>query len=304
MSRDIQFGVAAAEFACRDAGHNKQPINPERFGVLFGADMIPCELKEIAPAYRHCIVDGQFDFEKWGNAAMTDIFPLWMLKYLPNMPACHIGIGQDAHGPNNTLTLCDVSSLSAAAEAVRVLTRGAADAMVVGGAGSKIQPTILFRGGAFELSHRGDDPPGAARPFDATRDGMVNGEGAAAFMFETGEHAQARHSAVYARVLGFSVAFEPMGDDHVLHGVSIRQAMHGALLDAGIEAAEVGCLVAHGIGTIRDDHREAEAIRDILGDVAVTVPKSYYRPFRRCLRRIGYDGRPFDPKTQNSFRRR
>jgi 3-oxoacyl-[acyl-carrier-protein] synthase II len=276
MSRDIQFGFAAADFACRDARHDQQPMDPERFGVLFGDDMIPCELYELAPAFRDCIVDGQFDFNRWGHAAMTDIFPLWMLKYLPNMPACHIGIFQDARGPNNTLTLGDVSSLSAAAEAVRVLQRGAADAMIVGGAGSKIQPTMLFRGGAFELSHRGDDPPSASRPFDATRDGMVNGEGAAAFMFETGEHAQARNSAIYARVLGFSAAFEPMGDDRILHGISIRRAMQGALHDAGITPADVGCLVAHGISTIRDDQREAAAIRDVLGDVAVTAPKSYY----------------------------
>ena len=123
---------------------------------------------------------------------MAEIFPLWMLKYLPNMPACHVGIAQDARGPNNTLTLGDVSSLSAAAEAVRVIERGAADAMIVGGAGSRVHPTMLFRGGLFELSRRSDDPAGDSRPFDASRDGMVNGEGAGAFVFEALKHAQAR----------------------------------------------------------------------------------------------------------------
>ncbi len=192
MSRDIQLGFAAADLACIEARHHEHAIDPERLGIVFGDDMIPCELNELVPAYRSCIAGGRFDYNRWGEASMAEIFPLWMLKYLPNMPACHIGIAQDARGPNNTLTLGDVSSLSAAAEAVRVIERGAADAMIVGGAGSRIHPTMLFRGGLFELSRRSDNPAGASRPFDATRDGMVNGEGAGAFVFEAKENAQAR----------------------------------------------------------------------------------------------------------------
>jgi len=134
----------------------------------------------------------------------------------------------------------------------------------------------LFRGGIFELSHRSDDPSGAARPFDATRDGMVNGEGAAAFVFESAEHAHSRGSALLARVLGYSAAFEPAMNGRVLQGISIRQVIINALSDAGITPAEVGCVVAHGISTISDDQREASAIREVLGDVAVTAPKSYF----------------------------
>jgi 3-oxoacyl-[acyl-carrier-protein] synthase II len=276
MSRDIQLGFAAADLACIEARHHEHAIDPERLGIVFGDDMIPCELDELVPAYRNCITDGRFDYKRWGEASMAEIFPLWMLKYLPNMPACHIGIAQDARGPNNTLTLSDVSSLSAAAEAVRVIDRGAADAMIVGGAGSRIHPTMLFRGGLFELSRRSDDPPGASRPFDATRDGMVNGEGAAAFVFEAKEHALARGAAPLARVLGYSAAFEPAANGKALHGISIRQAIRGALRDSGIAPADVGCVIAHGISTVLDDQREASAIRDVLGDVAVTAPKSYF----------------------------
>ncbi len=225
MSRDIQLAFAAAEMACTQARHHENPINPERLGIVFGDDMIPCELSELVPAYRSCIIDGCFDYKRWGEASMAEIFPLWMLKYLPNMPACHIGIAQDARGPNNTLTLGDVSSLSAATEAVRVIERGAADAMIVGGAGSRIHPTMLFRGGLFELSRRSDDPAGASRPFDATRDGMVNGEGAGAFVFEGAEHARARGAAPLARILGYCAAFEPAANGRSLQGVAIRQAI-------------------------------------------------------------------------------
>ena len=105
MSRDIQLAFAAADLACVDAGLRDHPIAPERLGVVFGAALIPGELDELIGTYRNCMIDGKFDFRRWGPAAMAELFPLWMLKYLPNMPACHIGIGQDARGPNNSITI-------------------------------------------------------------------------------------------------------------------------------------------------------------------------------------------------------
>ena len=158
MSRDIQLAFAAADLACVDAGLRDRPIAPERLGVVFGAALIPGELDEFIGTYRNCMSDGQFDFRRWGPAAMSELFPLWMLKYLPNMPACHIGIGQDARGPNNSITMGDVSSLSAMAEAVRILERGQADAMIVGGVGARLHPVIWARSIVSELSRRGDNP--------------------------------------------------------------------------------------------------------------------------------------------------
>ncbi|RMF93064.1 MAG: hypothetical protein D6741_14170, partial [Planctomycetota bacterium] len=117
MSRDIQMAFVAADSAMKTAGFGESGIEPERLGIVFGADMIACELDEMVSAFRSCMVDGRFDFSLWGEKAMAELYPLWMLKYLPNMPACHIGIAHDARGPNNALTLAEVSSLSAIAEA-------------------------------------------------------------------------------------------------------------------------------------------------------------------------------------------
>jgi len=276
MNRDIQLAFTVADMACEQAGHHRQAIDPERLGAVFGADMMSCDLSELVPTYRSCLVDGRFDYHRWGPAAMAELFPLWMLKYLPNMPACHIGIAQDARGPSNTLTLGDVSSLSAVAEAGRVLRRGQADAMLVGGVGSRIHPTIIFRSAAYELSRRVEEPERACRPFDAQRDGIVNAEGAAAVMFETRAHAQARGTPVLAKFFGFGSAFEPVVDGVPLTGRSLRAAMQGALRDAGLGARDIGAVFAHGISTLRDDPREAQAIRDVLGDVPVTAIKSYF----------------------------
>ncbi len=143
MSRDIQLAFAAADMACVDARLRDEPLDPERLGVVLGADMMPCDLDELLGTYRSCMVDGRFEFSRWGRAFPGELFPLWMLKYLPNMPACHIGIAQDARGPNNTVTLGEVSTLSAIGEAARVLQRGQADVMVAGGVGARIQPAHL-----------------------------------------------------------------------------------------------------------------------------------------------------------------
>ncbi|MHB1035478.1 MAG: beta-ketoacyl-[acyl-carrier-protein] synthase family protein [Pirellulales bacterium] len=276
MSRDIQLGYAAADMAARHAGLDAGAVAPERYGVSFGADLMPCDPEEIAGAYRRCIVDGEFEFSRWGEQALAEIYPLWMLKYLPNMPACHIAIAQDARGPNNSITLGEVSSLLAVAEAYRVIERQDADVIIAGGTSSRVTPTALVRNSGAELSAREDDPARASRPFDAQRDGMVNGEGAAAFILESRRHAEARGAKILARILGFANAFEPRGEGRTAQGAAIRRAVTGALRDAGLTAADIGHVNAHGISTIEEDRLEARAIRETLGDVPVTAPKSFF----------------------------
>ena len=276
MSRNIQLAFAAADLAYVDAGLREKPIAPERLGVVFGANMIPCELDELIGAYHKCTIDGKFDFTHWGQAAMAELFPLWMLKYLPNMPACHIGIGQDARGPNNTVTLGDVSSLSALTEAARVLERGQADVMIAGGVGSRLNPMLWVRSHMMRISQRSDNPGAALRPFDATRDGLVNGEGSGAFILESRRHAQARGAEAVAQVLGCARTFEPNRNGKPLRGDAIRRAIGAALHDARRKPEDVGVVVARGLGTLDDDRMEAQAIHDAVGDVPVTAPKSYF----------------------------
>ncbi len=276
MGRDIQLAMGAADMACKDARFDVSPVVPERLGVAFGADLIPCELDEMIDAYRGCIVDGKFDFARWGERAMSDLFPLWMLKYLPNMPACHIAISQDARGPNNSITLAEVSSLTAIGESFRVIERGQADAIVAGGTSSRIHPTFWVRRELYELSHRFEDPAAACRPFDADRDGMVFGEGAAAFVLEERQHALGRGARILARVLGHACTFEPQHDDAPPQGDAIRRAIRGALGEAGLGPSDLGHVNAHGASTPLDDQVEAQAIHDTLDGVPVTAPKSYF----------------------------
>ncbi len=210
MSREIQFGFAAADFALTDARVQPGGVEPDRFGVVFGAEMIYCDLDELSGIYRRCIAEGRFDFSCWGESMAGEMYPLWLLRNLPNMVACHVAIVHDARGPNNTIGHSDVSSLAAIAEAVRVIQRGAADVMIAGGVGARINPTSMSYRGDIDQSHRNDDPARAARPFDAGRDGLVNGEGAAAFILESRENAQKRGVRILARILSDSSAHEPL----------------------------------------------------------------------------------------------
>lgn len=147
MSRDIQLGFAAADMAVISSGLTPEDIDPEKKGVIFGADLIYTDVDALHDAYRNCLVDGEFDFSLWGTHALANMHPLWLLKYLPNMAACHIGIFQDARGPNNSITVGDTSSLQALSEAVHVIQRGKIDVVIFGGTSSQLNPTVYdFRG--------------------------------------------------------------------------------------------------------------------------------------------------------------
>ncbi len=276
MSRDIQLGVSAAELACRQAMLDTNPTEPERLGIVFGADMIACRIDELHEAFAACMDNGGFDFNLWGKEAMANMFPLWMLKYLPNMPACHIGIAQDSRGPNNTLTLGEVSSLAAVAEAWRVIKRGQADAMIAGGTSSRIQPTVWAYRRAYHLSERLDNPQGACRPFDATRDGTVHGEGAAAFVLEEREHAQRRGVNILARILSCESCYEIQPHGQTPTGEAIVRSIRGVLHKAGLSIDDIGYINAEGLGTPLDDQIEARAIHEAAGDVPVTGLKSFF----------------------------
>ncbi len=277
MARTIQLAVAGAQRALDHGKVDKSKLNPERFGVEFGAGLIATELLDLAEA-AHVSVNCQpnrVDLEKWGEQGIPSIQPLWMLKYLPNMLACHVSILHDARGPNNSITENDVSGLLALGEAYRILVRDQADFFLVGGAESKLNPLSMVRQCLFEhLSHRNEEPEKACRPFDRARDGLVLGEGAGVFVVEELEHARRRGAKIYAEITGFGAAFDP-----TLKGDGLTRAIRAALNDAGIGPEDIDHVNAHGLATKESDAWEARCLREVFGDgpstPAVFAAKSY-----------------------------
>lgn len=276
MPRDAQIGVAASLLACRDAGVRNGQVDPQRFGIILGADRICGSIADSAPAYRACMTDGHFDFRRWGPHGMPVTFPLSFLRVLPNMVASHISILHDARGPNNTIHHGEVSSLLAVSEAAQVIGRGMADVMLAGGASSQMDPyDWVWHCTSGRLSPRQDDPASVMRPFDATRDGEVRGEGAAVFLLESRPHAEARGATILARIAAWASAFEPHRGSAAT-GTALCRAMSQALNRAGLRPEQIGHVNAHGWSTRNDDPVEARAIHAVLPGVPVTAPRTYF----------------------------
>jgi 3-oxoacyl-[acyl-carrier-protein] synthase II len=278
MAHEIQFAFGAAELAAADAGLEEGSFDPDRAGVVLGAGTMYCDLDELIDAYRACAGASGFDFSKWGDQAARQLFPLWMLKYLPNMPACHIGIRHDARGPTNTITHGDVSSLLALGEAADVIRRGQADVMFAGGTSSRLDISDLLWHGGARLAQTTAPPESICRPFDAKREGMVMGEGAALFVLENAQHAKRRGARALAKIVGVASRNQATGKKFAPPGEAIASALATALDQAHLNPADLSHINAHGASTSEDDPVEAAAIASVLhqAEVPITAPKSYF----------------------------
>ena len=181
MSRDIQIGVASAIIGLEHAGLNTEQIDHERIGVEFGSNQMYSPPENLMDgAFAAASDQKKFDLEQWGSSGLAKMEPLWLLRYLPNMPSCHISILADARGPSNSLTLAEASGNASIGEALRIMRRGQADVMITGATGTKtgsvksIHAALQVPLALFE----GEPPETWSRPFDATRNGQVLGEGA------------------------------------------------------------------------------------------------------------------------------
>ncbi|MFN3167182.1 MAG: beta-ketoacyl-[acyl-carrier-protein] synthase family protein [Phycisphaeraceae bacterium] len=286
MARDIELAVAAADLAAKDAGlataanPDAQPCyDPARVGCHIGAGLIAADEEELTAALvKSKRDDGSFDIHHWGQEGMKNLTPLWLLKYLPNMLACHVTIVHDLQGPSNTITCAEASGGLSFGESLRVIQRGQADACFCGGAESNLNPMSFMRQVFYgRLSKRNDDPPNAVRPFDQHADGTVVGEGGGILILEAGEtYANRGHHAPYAKVLGFgaSQSLNPAkrsrqpSDD----GRGPMLAIKAALRDAQLEPDAIDAVLPFGCGHPEWDAAEANAIKSVLGERVTQVP--------------------------------
>ncbi len=285
MARDIQLSVACAQLAFLDAGLEGAGIDPTRIGVDLGAGLISTELEELAPAIDAGYGSGStFDYGLYAREGIDKITPIWLLKYLPNMLACHISILLDCQGPSNTITEAEAASNVAIGEAARIIARGRADLMITGGADSKIHPLSLIRMSLLDqMSHWSGDPLGACRPFDSARDGYVPGEGAGILVLEEREHALARGAKIYGEILAYGSGCDAQpGGGLDPDGIGTEIAIRAALRGASLTPDAIGHVNAHGAATVASDRAESQAIARVFGGdgssrptVPVTALKGY-----------------------------
>lgn len=283
MSRDIELSVIAAHEAIVHSGlvtkgidPEKININPERMAINLGAGLISCDLVELAPAVAASITDGKFDIDKWGKNGLELVTPLWLLKYLPNMLACHVGIIHDIQGPSNTITCTETAAHLAIAEASQVIARGNSDYALAGGAEAKVNPIVMIRQSLLgrATGQNNNDPKTACRPFDADAKGSVFGEAAGIVVLENLENAKKRGAKIFAEVSGAgqSNSINPQYEHIEPDGFGLQIAIEKALADAQIEPEQLDLIIPHGTGIPVDDLAEAKAIENAIGRAITEIP--------------------------------
>jgi len=273
IRRTDLFGLYAAGRAIDDAGlaTYRETLAPEvaatfndRTGVYVGSGSGNFENQY---DYFPLLATADGSLPKFGQELANTVNPMWLLRSLPNNVLGHIGIKYGLKGSNACITSHSCSGSLAVIEGMEALRNGEADRVVAVGHDAPIEPQMVlyyYRLGLIASK--------ALQPFDVARDGSVFGEGAGALVLELESSATARDARVLGEVLGGGYVSEATGllairDD----GDGLARAIAAALADAGIDAADVGMIVAHGNGTRASDASEAAAIRTVFGTKAPPV---------------------------------
>ncbi len=269
LDRFSQLAVASARLALADAELIPAREDAERIGAMMGS-----ALGGVAFA--------ESQVEEFRREGPRGLNPSLALAVFPGAASCNIAIEFGFTGPNSTNAMSCASGTIAVGEAFHAIRDGRADVMLAGGAEAPLAPMTF---GAFSviraMSTRNDDPPHASRPFDASRDGFVMGEGAAVLLLEERGRALARGAPIYAELVGYAFTSDayhmtaPRPD-----GRQAARAIRLALADGAVAPTEVGYVNAHGSSTPLNDTTETTALKQVFGDHAyrltVSGTKGYY----------------------------
>lgn len=284
MSKATQFAVVATQLATQDADIKKESLDPKRFGVTLGVGGIGPVDSDLFSEIRFSSSlsethDNPIYKDNVGQifrVVMDQINPILPLQILPNMPAAHIAIINQARGSNYSISTACTSSTQAIGEAFRQIQRGENDVVITGGTDSMINPIgVLGFNLLGVLSRNNENYLKASRPFDRKRDGFMLGEGAAILILEELQHCLKRNGKIYCEITGYAttsdayrVTDEPPG------GYGSAQAMSLALKDAHVPPEQIDYINAHGTSTPMNDKTETLAIKKVFGDYAYKVPIS------------------------------
>ena len=259
MDRYCQLAIISAMQGIKDANIDVETEDLDRVGVIFGVGIggIKTFQDEVTYYGQHEDQGPKFN-------------PFFIPKMIADIAAGQISIQYGFHGPNYTTTSACASSSNALADAFNLIRLGKANIIVSGGAEAAICECGVGGFNAMHaLSTRNDDPEHASRPFSASRDGFVMGEGAGCLILEELEHAKARGAKIYAEMVGEGAS----ADAHHItashpEGLGAKLVMQRALEDAGLQATDIEYINVHGTSTPVGDVSEAKAIKDVFGDHA------------------------------------
>ena len=259
LDRYTQLAIISAIQGVKDCGIDLETADKNRIGVVYGVGIGGIKTFEEEVVYWGQHLDQEPKFN-----------PFFIPKMISDIAAGQISIRFGFHGPNFATTSACASSTNAIGTAFNLIRLGKADMIVSGGAEAAICACGLGGFNAMHaLSTRNDDPEHASRPFSASRDGFVMGEGAGCLILEELEHAKARGAKIYAELVGEGESADAY---HITashpEGLGARLVMQAALDDAGLKPEDIDYINVHGTSTPVGDVSEAKAIKDLFGDAA------------------------------------
>lgn len=259
MDRYAQLAMASAVQGVKDSGLDLDQVDKNRVGVIYGVGIGGIKTFEEEASY--------YALNKEKGPRFS---PFFIPKMIADIAAGQISIHFGFHGPNFTTTSACASSTNALADAFNLLRLGKADVIVAGGAEAAICECGVGGFNAMKaLSTRNDDPTHASRPFSASRDGFVMGEGAGCLILEELEHAKARGARIYAEMVGEGESADAyhLTASHP-EGLGAKLVMEAALADAQMQSEDIDYINVHGTSTHVGDISEAKAIKEVFGEHA------------------------------------
>lgn len=259
MDRYAQLAMASAVQGVKDSGLDLDQVDKNRVGVIYGVGIGGIKTFEEEASY--------YALNKEKGPRFS---PFFIPKMIADIAAGQISIHFGFHGPNFTTTSACASSTNALADAFNLLRLGKADVIVAGGAEAAICECGVGGFNAMKaLSTRNDDPTHASRPFSASRDGFVMGEGAGCLILEELEHAKARGARIYAEMVGEGESADAyhLTASHP-EGLGAKLVMEAALADAQMQPEDIDYINVHGTSTHVGDISEAKAIKEVFGEHA------------------------------------
>ncbi|MGM9685683.1 MAG: beta-ketoacyl-ACP synthase II, partial [Bacteroidaceae bacterium] len=255
-----QYAIAAAKMAIDDSGMDLETIDKNEIGVVLGVGI----------GGIHTFEEEAGNYAVNGPVLGPKFNPFFIPKMIADIAAGYISIDYGFHGPNYTTTSACASSTNALADAFNLIRLGKANAMVTGGSEAAIWPSGVGGFNAMKaLSTRNDEPEKASRPFSASRDGFVMGEGAGILVLEELEHAKARGAKIYAEVAGVGMSADAY---HITashpEGLGAKLVMQRALKDAEMQPSDIDYINVHGTSTHVGDISEVKAIKEVFGESA------------------------------------
>ena len=264
MGKHSHMLMKCAREAFLESGLNAASISGEDIGLFAGIGMVDYEVAALLPSViKSRDRDGRLDYDRFFTEGYREIYPLWLLSMLHNIPVCQVGADLGIRGMNAVFSPHADAGAQAIGEGVKAIDEQEAKVVLVGGVSETVNPLSLARGQFFKILNTSEPPDKmTCRPFSRKRMGAILGEGCGVIVLEPRSSAISRGARFSAAISGFGSACR-REEEGAPTAAAISRAMNEAMVDAGLEPSDIDLVIAHGDGVPSGDGNEIKAINEL-----------------------------------------